>query len=489
MGLHSEANTERGVGASSQTNAEPSNQPNTELIAKQTTKPKFKGNRKDRNREDREGWIAAKKTAWAAASHVKKLLTSPRPRLARIPPVYTKASVLLPKNYAQVKDVHKVHILGADERSRFIAHALSSVYDSVEVLRWSDSKRYTNLQVSGLDRTTKDIETLPPSIVPSHPQDQSPIDHLVVGGSANFAMTELSHIKHRLSEDSTVCLVNDGLGVLEDVRRSVFEAKPNAPKFILGHMNHRLAFNNKYNAVRQLRQGQLWLTDPSFDQNKSKKWAKLEKKEKKGQTRSHLLKSLSLPERLATRTTTWDKWFRYKLPSVLFDSIVDPVCVALAVPYAEVMKNQAARRMVRQLCDEMVTAMTHFEELNNCPSVQEFLQGDKMVNTMFATIYTKRQSPCQLERKLRHGKKTDAEYLNGYFLKKAKALGIDMKLNKMMMDMVLAREAVSGDMIDQLIPFEATTVPPDWTGSTHLSNWSRPSSMRRWVGPTSNVGN
>lgn len=420
---------------------------------------------------------------WNIAARLKKRETSRGTTpLSRIPPVYTKASVLLPKEYAKNPTVHKVHILGADERSRFIAHALSSVYDSVEILRWTDRHKYNNIHIQDKDRNMSRFGPMPSSVVASNPRDESHIDHLVVGGSANFAASELAKMKHRLDQDSTVCLMNDGLGVLEEVRRSVFEGTHKTPKFIMGHMDHKLVFNSKHNSLKRLKPGQLLLTVPEG----STRWARREVAERKVQTRSNLVKSLSTPAHLYTRPTNWDTWFRFKLPSVLFASIVDPICIALGVNYAGLLRNRSAERMIHQLCVEMIDVMRVLPELQNCSAVQGFLDIETMCLTMHRAIVAKQAAPCQLDRKLRLGKRSDADYLNGYFLQKAKVVGVDMKLNKMMLDMVKAKQQINRDTLDQEIPFDVTTVPPDWDGHTVMdgpSNFGQ-AGMRRWPSNT-----
>lgn len=415
------------------------------------------------------------------AARLKKRETTRGATLSRIPPVYTKASVLLSNEYAKNPTVHKVHILGADERSRFIAHALSSVYDSVEILRWTDSNKYNNIHIQDRDKNISRFDPMPPSVVPADPKDESHIDHLVVGGSANFAASELSKMKHRLDNYSTVCLLNDGLGVLEEVRQSVFEGTHKAPKFIMGHMDHKLVFNSKHNSLKRLKPGQLLLTVPEG----STKWARREVAERKVQTRSNLVKSLSIPGHLFARPTNWDTWFRFKLPSVLFGTIVDPICVALGVPYASLLRNRSAERMIHQLCVEMINVMTELPELQNCPTVQSFLDIETMCLVMHRAIVAKKNAPCQLDRKLKLGKRSDADYLNGYFLRKGKAVGVDMKLNKMMLDMVQAKQTISHESVDQYVPFDATTVPPDWDGSTTFnssSSFPHQVPSRRWPG-------
>lgn len=367
--------------------------------------------------------------------------------------------MLLPREAANSPTVHKIHILGDDERSKFIAHALSSVYDSVEMLGWrsSHSSKYRNVQKSkptsrrSAAAITESNLAVPQAIAQA---DDTHIDQLVVSGRGHEAVEALQSVKNRINENTTVCLMNDGLGVLEDVRKKIFEGTDTAPNFLLGHMSHRLAFNRTYDAVTQLKQGQTRLTFAEAPRMRVKDMHKVE-------TRPNFVKTLEEAKDLHSSLSPFDQWLRFKLPSVIFDSVVEPVCVLLEMPYQGLLQNPAAQRMMHSLLSEIIQVLENMPELEGSTVIRDYVHSKGIRRFMYNSIMAKRSHPSQLVRRIENGLPTDVEYLNGYFLRRGQKLGLDLRMNVMMRDMIKARHSQAIERLNSFIPVEETSIPSD----------------------------
>lgn len=371
-------------------------------------------------------------------------------------PQFYVPSVLLPREAAQSPTVHKIHILGEDERSKFIAHALSSVYDSVELLGWRDhcSSKYRNIQRlrPNSRRATSHVATnlaIPRTFARD---DSSRIDQLVVTGHGHEAAEALKTVKHRIDENTTVCLMNDGLGVLEDVRRKIFDGIDASPSFLLGHMSHRLAFNRTYDAVTQLKQGQTKLTFGQEPRMRVKDMQKIK-------SRPNFIRTFEEAEDLHSSFTPYDQWLRFKLPSVIFDSVVEPVCVLLEMPYQGLLQNPPAQRMMQGLLSEMMLVLENMPELQGSTVIRDYVHSKGIRKFMHSRIMAKRSEPSKLTRRIEKGLPTDVEYLNGYFLRRGQRLGVDMRMNIMMRDMVKAKHSQAIERLNSFVPMEETSVP------------------------------
>lgn len=388
---------------------------------------------------------------WSISSQPEPSITKPRPT-----PQFYVPSVLLPREAANSATVHKIHILGDDERSKFIAHALSSVYDSVEMLGWrsTPSSKYRNIQKVRPHnrRSAANVEAnlaMPRAITQS---DDSRIDQLVVSGRGQEAVEALQSVKNRIDGNTTVCLMNDGLGVLEDVRKKIFEGSDAAPNFLLGHMSHRLAFNRTYDAVTQLKQGQTKLTFAEAPRMRVKDMHKVE-------SRPNFVKTLEEAKDLHTTLTPFDQWLRFKLPTVIFDSVVEPVCVLLEMPYQGLLQNPAAQRMMHSLLSEIIQVLESMPELEGSTIIRDYVQSKGIRKFMYSRIMGKRSQPSQLVRRIENGLPTDVEYLNGYFLRRGQKLGLDLRMNLMMRDMIKAKHSQAIERLNSYIPVEETSIP------------------------------
>lgn len=377
----------------------------------------------------------------------------------RLPaPHFYVPSVLLPPEAAKAPTVHKIHILGEDERSKFIAHALSGVYDSVEMLGWRpSSSKYRNVQRSraGSRRSTPRIEPnlAAPRVLAS--DDDARIDQLVVTGQGHEATEALRSVKHRIDDKTTVCLMNDGLGVLEDVRRNIFEGAEPGPSFLLGHMSHRLAFNRTYDSVRQLKGGEMRLALAEQSQGKALHAPH------KTETRTNFVQTLQAAKDLRSSLTAYDQWLRFKLPSVIFDSVVEPVCVLLETPYQGLLQNPAAQRIMHSILSEILDVVDKMPEAEGSLALHSYIGGKGIRKLLYSRILAKRAQPSQLARRIEHGLPTDVEYLNGFFLRRGRKLGLDLRTNVMMRDMIKAKHSQAIERLNSYVPFEETSIPSD----------------------------
>ncbi|KAG6011757.1 hypothetical protein E4U54_007921 [Claviceps lovelessii] len=392
---------------------------------------------------------------WSNPTQVEPSVNKTRPT-----PRFYVPSVLLPREVAaQSPTVHKIHILGEDERSKFIAHALSSVYDSVEMLGWrsESSSKYRNIQRSrpNSPRASPGIESNLAGPRNLAQNDSSRIDKLVVTGHAHEAVKALEAVKHRIDQDTTVCLMNDGLGVLEDVRRKIFQGTDDtAPIFLLGHMTHRLAFNRTYDAVTQLKRGETKLTFGQRPRMRAKDLQKIE-------SRQNLVAALEEARDLYSSFHPFDQWLRFKLPSVIFDSVVEPVCVLLEMPYQGLLQNPPAQRLMQGLLSEIILVLQSMPELQQSTVLRDYIYSKGIRKFMYSRIAAKWTQPSHLNRRIEKGLPTDVEYLNGYFLRRGRERGIDMRMNLMMRDMIKAKHSLAVERLNSFVPMEETSIPSD----------------------------
>ncbi|UNI24241.1 hypothetical protein JDV02_010004 [Purpureocillium takamizusanense] len=328
------------------------------------------------------------------------------------------------------------------------------------MLGWRNtSSKYRNIQRAkpGSRRSVKvEANMAVPRILAQ--EDDSHIDQLVVTGKGHEAADALEAVKHRVDENTTVCLMNDGLGVLEDVRRKIFEGAETGPSFLLGHMSHRLAFNRTYDSVKQLKNGETRFTLAELSPHKGKQ---ARQEPHKTETRSNFIQTLQEATDLHSSLTTYDQWLRFKLPSVIFDSVVEPVCVLLEMPYQGLLQNPAAQRMMHSLLSEIVQVVENMPEVEGSSVLQSYVHGRGIKRLLHSRIMAKRAQPSQLVRRIEHGLPTDVEYLNGYFLRRGHKLGLDLRTNIMMRDMIKAKHSQAIERLNSYIPVEETSIPSD----------------------------
>ncbi|KAM0249627.1 hypothetical protein ACHAP5_002753 [Fusarium lateritium] len=368
-------------------------------------------------------------------------------------------SVIIPAEAAESGPVHKIHILGEDVRSRFIAHALCSVYDSVEMVPFRDMprSRYRNVEKLQPGRTRKTAyaeknEALhdgkdAEEYEARNTGDHSHIDELIVTGRGFEAVKAIASVKDRIDDKTSICLLNEGMGVLEQVREHILDGTQPEPNFYLGHMSHSLVFNRNRDSVKQLKSGRTLLTMADATLGPQKNLYASNKL-------PSMMQSLRQAKELQTICSTYDKWLRFKLPSMMFTAAVEPVCVLLDLPYKGLINNRSAQKMINLLLAEIVLVTQSMPEVQKSEELMGFLRGEGPKKFCYRRITGKSSAPSDLQMRINKGLQTDMNYQNGYFLKQAKVLKIDTPANEMMVQMVKARRLEALEKRNKIIPME-----------------------------------
>ena len=116
-----------------------------------------------------------------------------------------------------------------------IGSGLVNAYKDVERLASIDSSGKTGRrQLYALDqKKTRAIERVSSSLTPN-----DPIDSLLVTLKCPDTLPALGLIKHRISEDTCITLLQNGMGVYEDICREIWPDRSTRPRFIVGSTTH-----------------------------------------------------------------------------------------------------------------------------------------------------------------------------------------------------------------------------------------------------------
>ncbi|KAF4774324.1 hypothetical protein HER10_EVM0011676 [Colletotrichum scovillei] len=162
-------------------------------------------------------------------------------------------AVMMGHNSTPPPSSRTVHVLGNDERSLFLSHALHGIYDSVKTLDIPANTPYRGIAGNLGTRKNPKGWIEPNAALETSPEvekDDTHISNLVVSGRPSESIKLLEKVKHRIDDRTAVCYVQDGLGVAEAATNRVFPEKDKRPSIMLGHMTHSLAFDRKAKSVK-----------------------------------------------------------------------------------------------------------------------------------------------------------------------------------------------------------------------------------------------
>ncbi|KAG9812102.1 6-phosphogluconate dehydrogenase C-terminal domain-like protein, partial [Aureobasidium melanogenum] len=168
---------------------------------------------------------------------------------------YTAAS----EQYARESGVpRRIHVYGVGNVGKLVAHSLRADSNAPPVTllfhrprlldQWNQSDQSIVLESDGhrVPRTGFDVDlAIPPrrshgsrldpdDHEPLDSADQEPIDNLIVTAKAPATLSALDAVKHRLRPESTICLLQNGMGIVDQLNKEIFPDPVTRPNFIQG---------------------------------------------------------------------------------------------------------------------------------------------------------------------------------------------------------------------------------------------------------------
>ncbi|KAJ4416061.1 hypothetical protein N0V82_006984 [Gnomoniopsis sp. IMI 355080] len=361
-----------------------------------------------------------------------------------------------------------VHVLGFDPKAYFIAHCLAG-YEYLNPVKllihkraiWNtwerEGKRLLLLQ--GASRILHDRAEAEWIGTGYMARSNEHIEQLVVTIPCHQTREAIENIQHRIDHRTTICLVQDGLGVVEELNATLFVDPTTRPTYIIGHSTAYIGhYRPAFFAAMLRNPGKLYLTPmergvglPFFSYHPP-----IER-------RVHgvkFLRTLVGTHGLGAGGFSLENYLVKKLPEMVFQSIIEPMAISLDTTYDKVLRNQHAILLADELLEELFNVIWALPELNNSHKVVKYCGMDALRKHTVNRLANKGNSHSPYLAHVRAGRMVDIDYLNGYFVRRGQELGIKTSRNEMITEVVKARVASRRQQLKGLVPFEGLSTTP-----------------------------
>ncbi|KAJ2902761.1 putative 2-dehydropantoate 2-reductase-like protein [Zalerion maritima] len=374
----------------------------------------------------------------------------------------------VPRMDPRTLSTQQYYLLGFDVRSKYLAHRLSGalyrppvqilVRDPQVIQAWDilgkkmrlhrDRNIYVHTRIfPQLVRSFR-----PGQIVRWNNENEDMIENLFITAPGRSVIPELRPIFHRINTNTTIVLVQDGLGIPEALNARFFPDPANRPKYIEGHLSALLySLKDDPFAVKEMVQGPLYLSTRMKDQDVLVR--KFPDRDLYGPTR--LLQSLTTVPGLNMVPSARAMFLFHKLPLMMVQSIVEPLSVLVDGRYSQIPRGYPNNRLIERLLMEMCAVVTSLPEFATFPEAQRYFNYDHgKIRDRVVAMITKRaktSDSSQMWRLIEAGKITDIMFLNGYFSLRAEEMGLRVPLNDAVINLVKAKhEAKVKDLKDEI---------------------------------------
>ncbi|KAI0509156.1 hypothetical protein F5B22DRAFT_658578 [Xylaria bambusicola] len=348
---------------------------------------------------------------------------------------------------------NRIHIVGFNTHAKFLAHALASTREvPVQIFsrnrrnlsQWGAENRALNLyDLRGRWISSTKIPCPQPIIDPRrrYPDGAKKpgfLDNIIIDAAPGAVFPSIELLRPRIDRLTTICLLHPGLGLIEDIIDAFFPDPLDQPTFILGHSTHNVGrYSDTLYSLKQNKPGTLYLYNvPKF---RDSTLASSHIAREGLQLSHHMIKLLSLTQTLNVVGLPETRFLFQKLPSVIFHSVADSICVILGCKYNQIRPNRDAMVMWKDLLNETLYIVSQLPELHVIPHSVERLTSLTFRRKLEASLFAQHANASPWVKQVRIGAEVPVDYFNGYFVRRAKELGLNHKHNAMALALVKAR--------------------------------------------------
>lgn len=356
----------------------------------------------------------------------------------------------------------QVHIVGFTTKARFIAHSLAPVpyLPPIKILahnhpsiasKWLKEGRAIDLY----DAQGRFISSHP-ILCPEYigPRVDSPLvvhyeggllDNIIINTSTTALYPTLRALRHAIDNRTILCVVHEGLGYIEKLNEDVFDDPAVRPTYVLGHLTHLLSRHvDKAMSLRNKRR------DGQFLISAVQREARTTIEDIQ---RQHFLGLLSTSRALEPVGMGWPQFLHRKLPDMIWSSVADVVSVILGCRYDQIFHDMHAKKLWNGLLEETIPIVAALPEFEGQAGWAEHFTDPEFRAGLRKRLEARGPTYSPWISLIRRGDITPVDFVNGYFVRRAEELGLDCKVNKLVVSMVKARHQARAAELRGDIPF------------------------------------
>ena len=287
------------------------------------------------------------------------------------------------------------------------------------------------------------------------------IYNMIVTVKATATIDALRSVKHRVDSRSTIVLMQNGMGQIDELNEQVFTDPETRPTYMLAIVIHGAHMLGQFQVVHAGKGSVAVGVHRDLDKfplpPKGKDIASLnltdEARRKMFPTDEDLYENLSARYLLRTLTRStalacaaypYLDLLQLQLEKLATNCVINPLTTVLNFENGGTLAGSPVTRVKRLLLAEISLVMRSLPELQGVPNVPiRFSPGKLEERTDHLALVTAKNSSSMRE-DMRHARYTEIDFINGYIVKRGDELGIKCVLNYMMMQLVKAQKYAQG---------------------------------------------
>jgi 2-dehydropantoate 2-reductase len=259
------------------------------------------------------------------------------------------------------------------------------------------------------------------------------IDHLIVCVKATQTVNALRPLVCRLARQSSILFLQNGAGMIEDVNEHLFQDPETRPNYITGVISHGITLNGAFD-----------ITHTGFAATsigpvpRSHDCMVTDLDEGLPPSTSYLLQALPQVPRFNCRSYGWSDILQLQLEKLSTNAFCNPLCALADSPNKYLF---TIPKICHALMLEISSVALALPELQGVHGVKERFSPSALEKTVMSIIDRTRETTCSMVWDLRARRETEIRYINGYWIRRGRELGIPTPLNERLLCRIQSQTA------------------------------------------------
>lgn len=291
-----------------------------------------------------------------------------------------------------------------------------------------------------------------------------PIHNLIVTTKAPLTVTALSSVRHRLSSTSTICFLQNGMGIIDDVNKHLFPVEEERPNYVQGIISHganvppEVAARDPFFAVHAghgtIALGLLPRADSSSTSGEAAaaesadapdanpRGKRASKTQLWAPSARYLLRTLTRTPVLCAVGFAPTELLQLQLEKLAVNSILNPLTSLIDARNGNILYNFALTRTMRLMLAETSLVFRSLPELKGVPNVNTRFSPERLETLVVSVSNKTKDNISSMLADVRAGRRTEIEYINGYIVRRGEELGIKCVVNYAIMQTIIGKSVV-----------------------------------------------
>jgi 2-dehydropantoate 2-reductase len=251
------------------------------------------------------------------------------------------------------------------------------------------------------------------------------IDHLLVCVKSTQTVTALRPLLPRLRPASSVLFLQNGAGMIEDVNEHLWPDAKTRPSYTTGVISHGVTLKGPFN-IKHTGPAATFLGPVPRDDGLGQKMSR---------STAFLLDVLPRAPRLNCQSYGWPDILQRQLEKLAVNAFSNPL-TALADSTVEYLFS--VPEVCSVLMQEISSVVLALPELQGVPGVKERFSAERLESTVMEVIVQNRSTTCSMVWDMRAGRETEIGYINGYWARRGREVGVATPINDEIVEKIQA---------------------------------------------------